>query len=81
MSRLHQIVSVLDDGTAVAADLDGSSHKLSLLAYEGDPPAAGDWVTAHSGYALGPADRAEAEEVLAQFRDARAAQASNSSPD
>jgi hydrogenase maturation factor len=68
MSRLHRIVSVADDGTVVAADIDGSTHQLSLLAYEGDPVQPGDWVVAHSGYALGPADRAEAESVLAQWR-------------
>ncbi|MFZ0059072.1 MAG: HypC/HybG/HupF family hydrogenase formation chaperone [Acidimicrobiales bacterium] len=79
-SRLHRIVSVADDGTVDAADIDGSTHKLSLLAYEGDPPQAGDWVVAHSGYALGPADRAEAEAVVAEYRAAAAAQHSSSSP-
>jgi len=78
-SRLHRIVSVAGDGTVDAADIDGSTHKLALLAYEGDPPQAGDWVVAHSGYALGPADRAEAEAILAEYR-AGTGKDSNSSP-
>jgi len=68
MSRLHRVVSTADDATVIAADIDGSTHRLSLLAYEGDPPRPGDWVVAHSGYALDPADRAEAEAVLAEYR-------------
>jgi hydrogenase maturation factor len=77
MSRLHRIVSVADDATVVAADIDGSTHQLSLLAYEGEPLRPGDWVVAHSGYALGPADSAEAEAILAEYR---AGKDSNSSP-
>ncbi len=69
MSRLHRVVSIGRRRTrSIAADIDGSTHRLSLLAYEGDPPQPGDWVVAHSGYALGPADRAEAEAVLAEYR-------------
>ncbi len=79
MSRLHRIVSVADDATVVAADIDGSAHQLSLLAYEGEPLQPGDWVVAHSGYALGPADRAEAEAILAEYR-AGTGKDSNSSP-
>ena len=80
MSRLHRIVTVSDDGSVVAADIDGSTHKLSLLAYEGDAPRPGDWVVAHSGYALAPADRAEVEATLAEYRGGPAAQDPNSSP-
>jgi hydrogenase expression/formation protein HypC len=80
MSRFHRVVSLSDDGGIVAADIDGTSHKLSLLAYEGDPPTPGDWVVAHSGYALGPVDRAEAEVVLAEFRAGQAAHDPNASP-
>ena len=68
MSRLHRIVSVADDATVVAADIGGSTPQMSLLAYEGEPLQPGNWVVAHSGYALGPADRAEAEAVLAEYR-------------
>jgi hydrogenase maturation factor len=68
VSRLHRVVALADDHAVEAEDIDGASHRLSLLAYEGDAPRPGDWVVAHSGYALGPADRDEAEAVLAEFR-------------
>jgi len=80
MSRLHRVVSVTDARAVFAADIDGSEHALSLLAYDGEAPQPGDWVVAHSGYALGPADRAEAEAVLAEYRTASAAIDEKSSP-
>lgn len=55
MSRLHLVTSRPRAGQVRAVDLDGRSHAVSLLAFDGEPPQPGDWVVVHSGFALGPA--------------------------
>lgn len=62
MSRLHLVGAEPADGRVTVQDLDGASHTVSLLAYDGPPLHAGDWVVAHSGFAL---SRADAEDVAA----------------
>jgi len=49
-------------------DLEGREQTVSLLAYDGPPPKVGDWLVAHSGFALAPADAQEAEAVLSELR-------------
>ncbi|HET9732373.1 MAG TPA: hypothetical protein VFP54_06810 [Acidimicrobiales bacterium] len=70
-SRLYRVTGLDQAGSAWADDLFGARHRLSLLAYDGPAPAVGDWIVAHSGYALGPADAHEAEEVAAEASAAR----------
>jgi hydrogenase maturation factor len=66
VSRLHQVLAAgPPGGHSVMSDLDGREHHVSLLAYEGPPLEAGDWVTVHSGYALALVAREEAEAVRA----------------
>ena len=69
MSRLHRVVEV--DGTrADVEDMDGTVHRVSLLALDGPPPAVGEWLVVHSGYAVDRVDTAEAEAVAEELRQA-----------
>jgi hydrogenase maturation factor len=68
VSRLHRVVTAPDSGWIEVDDADGVRRRVSLLAYEGPPPAPGQWVVVHSGYALGPVDPAEADAVMAELR-------------
>jgi hydrogenase expression/formation protein HypC len=71
MSRLHQVVSDADDGCVDVVDIDGSRHRVSLLALDGPAPARGDWLVVHSGYAIDRVERAEAEAVAADLQLAK----------
>jgi len=65
------VTSVDGPATVVAEDLDGASRRVSLLAL--DPPGPvepGEWLVVHSGYAVGRADRAEAEAAAALVKAA-----------
>ena len=67
MSRLYRVVRTRAGETEVE-DLAGEAHRVSLLALDGSPPAPGDWLVVHSGYAIGRADRNQAEAVAREFR-------------
>ncbi|MGA2519630.1 MAG: HypC/HybG/HupF family hydrogenase formation chaperone [Acidimicrobiales bacterium] len=71
VSRLHLVVDPPAGAEVTVQDIDGSRHRVSLLAYEGDPPAVGDWLVVHSGYALEQVDTEEAERVAAELSAAR----------
>ncbi len=62
MSRLHRVVGG-DGSWADVKSMDGSVQRVSLLALDGPPPAAGEWLVVHSGYAIDRVDAAEAEAV------------------
>jgi len=66
MSRLHRVVAE-DDGTVEVEDMDGTVHRVSLLALDGPPPAIGDWLVVHSGYAIDRVPAGEAEAVAADL--------------
>jgi len=71
-SRFHKVLSVDGPDAAVVEDLDGTTHRLSLLAL--DPPGEvqpGEWLVGHSGYAIARADPAEAEAAAALLRRVR----------
>lgn len=65
-SRLHEVMRNTEAGTVVVRDLDGVEHAVSLLAFDGDEPTAGDWLVVHSGFAL---SRAEPDEVAATLAE------------
>jgi len=66
MSRLHRVVGC--DGTSAdVEDMDGTLHRVSLLALDGPPPEVGEWLVAHSGYAIDRVPTAEAEAVEAEL--------------
>jgi hydrogenase maturation factor len=69
VSRLHRVVT---EGRASVdvEDIDGTVHRVSLLALDGPPPAVGDWLVVHSGYAIDRVESAEAEAVAAELRRA-----------
>jgi len=73
VSRLHQVVGTPIQGAVDVADIDGVVHRVSLLALDGPEPARGDWLVVHSGYAIDRVDRAEAEAVAAELREAKVA--------
>jgi hydrogenase assembly chaperone HypC/HupF len=67
MSRLHRVVEV-DETWADVEDMDGTVHRVSLLALDGPPPKTGEWLVVHSGYAIDRVDTAEAEAVAEELR-------------
>jgi hydrogenase maturation factor len=67
-SRLHRVVASDGPGAVLVEDVDGSRHRVSLLALDPPEPEPGDWLVVHSGYAIGRADAAEAESVVAELR-------------
>ena len=68
LSRLQRVVGTAGPDAVWAEDADGRRHRLCLLAFDGDAPRPGDWLVAHSGYALGPADAAGAAAAVAELR-------------
>ena len=68
LSRIHRVIGAVEDGRVTVLDLDGHERSVSLLAYEGRPPKPGDWLVAHSGYALSPVEPEEAEAALSELR-------------
>jgi hydrogenase expression/formation protein HypC len=69
VSRLHRVVAE-GDGAVDVEDVDGTVHRVSLLALDGPPPVTGDWLVVHSGYAIDRVDATEAEAVAAELRRA-----------
>jgi hydrogenase maturation factor len=49
-------------------DLDGTVHRVSLLALDGPSPTPGEWLVVHSGYALDRVDTTEAEAVASELQ-------------
>jgi hydrogenase expression/formation protein HypC len=68
VSRLHRVVEVVDVGAVDVEDIQGDRHRASLLAFDGPPPAPGQWVVVHSGYVLERVDDAEAEGIALELR-------------
>jgi len=67
MSRLHRVVGC--NGTRADVEgMDGTVQRVSLLALDGPPPAAGEWLVVHTGYAIDRVDTAEAEAVEEELR-------------
>ena len=71
VSRLHRVLRSVDDGAVEVEDVNGTVHHVSLLALDGPPPAPGEWLVVHSGYALDRVDADEAEAVAAELRTTR----------
>ena len=68
VSRLHRVVGSAGPGALEVQGMDGSVHRVSLLALEGPEPRPGDWLVVHSGYAVDRVDRHEAEAVASSLR-------------
>ncbi len=68
MSRLHRVVRSADPGAVDVEDVNGTVHRVSLLALDGPAPAAGEWLVVHSGYAIDRVDSADAEAVATELR-------------
>ena len=68
MSRLHRVVRSPGPGTVDVEDVNGTVHRVSLLALDGPAPAAGEWLVVHSGYAIDRVDSADAEAVATELR-------------
>jgi len=67
VSRLHRVVAA-GGSTVDVEDIDGTVHRVSLLALDGPPPVRGDWLVVHSGYAIDRVDSEEAEAVATELR-------------
>ena len=68
MSRLHRVVCSAGAGTVDVEDVNGTVHRVSLLALDGPAPATGEWLVVHSGYAIDRVDSADAEAVATELR-------------
>lgn len=71
MSRLHQVIDDPEGAEVMVQDVDGSRHRVSLLAFDGDAPSRGDWLVVHSGYALEQVDADEAARIATEVARAR----------
>lgn len=71
LSQLYQVIAVADRARVHAKDAYGRESFVSLLAYDGPPPAVGTWLLVHSGYALAPLPEEEAATVRAAVEVAR----------
>jgi len=56
-------------------DVQGVVRDINIALLEDSPPAAGDWVMIHLGFALEPMTEAESEDALGLLRDEAMAQA------
>lgn len=71
MSRYHLVVEFESLDRLLVRDLHGNCHVASLLAWEGERPQVGDYVVAHSGFALGLADPDEVAEARRELDSVR----------
>ena len=67
-SRLHKVLRSEEPGVVDVEDVDGTVHRVSLLALEGPTPVVGEWLVVHSGYAIDRVDGDAAEVVAEEIR-------------
>jgi hydrogenase maturation factor len=67
ISRLHRVLGLVSPGVVEVEDIQGGRRRVSLLALDGAPPEAGEWLVVHSGYAIDRVDANEAEAVAAEL--------------
>ncbi|GIU85921.1 MAG: hypothetical protein KatS3mg009_0436 [Acidimicrobiia bacterium] len=72
-SQVGRVLEVRDRAEAVV-EVDGAPRLVSTVALvlEGTPPAPGDWLLIHTGFAIEVLDAAEAGELAALGRALRA---------
>lgn len=70
-SRLHKVLRCGEPGVVDVEDMDGTVHRVSLLALEGPTPVVGEWLVVHSGYAIDRVDADAAEVVAEEIRRSR----------
>jgi len=68
MSRLHRVLRGSGPGAVDVESVDGTVHRVSLLALDGPDPMPGEWLVVHSGYAIDRVDDADAEAVASELR-------------
>jgi len=68
MSRLHRVLRDAGPGAVEVEDVNGTVHRVSLLALDGPAPLTGEWLVVHSGYAIDRVDADEAEAVATELR-------------
>jgi hydrogenase maturation factor len=71
-STLHEVLEVLDGGRVLGRDLEGVTHQVSLLAFDGETPAIGTWLVVHSGYAIDRVEEHDAQLALEELQRANA---------
>lgn len=79
MSRLHRVLRSAGPGAVVVEDVNGTVHRVSLLALDGPAPSAGEWLVVHSGYAIDRVDATDAEAVATELRLSAASTARSAS--
>ena len=68
MSRLHRVLRSAGPGAVDVEDVDGTVHRVSLLALDGPAPAAGRVARRPQRVRHRPGRRAEAEAVATELR-------------
>jgi len=68
MSRLHRVLREAGPGAVEVESVDGTVHRVSLLALDGPDPTPGEWLVVHSGYAIDRVDAVDAEAVASELR-------------
>ena len=70
-----QVVALSNDRPDVArVDVQGVVRDINIALLQDSPPAAGDWVMIHLGFALEPMTEAEAMDAMGLLRDEAMAQ-------
>ncbi len=62
--RVVELVEGYGDQLALV-DVTGAQRRINIGMLEEGPPAAGDWVLIHMGFAIERVDQARAEEAMA----------------
>jgi len=62
------VLGTVSPGVVEVEDVQGGRRRVSLLALDGPPPAPGEWLVVHSGYAIDRVDATEAEAVAAELQ-------------
>ena len=68
VSRLHRVLELVSAGVVEVEDVQGGRRRVLLLALDGAPPATGEWLVVHSGYAIDRVDADEAEAIAAELQ-------------
>jgi hydrogenase maturation factor len=70
VSRFYKVLHRDGPHWVVVEDVERTWSRASLLAFDGDDLAEGDWVSVHSGYVIERVDRVAAARVVEEIRQA-----------
>jgi hydrogenase maturation factor len=68
VSRFYKVLRHDGPNWVVVEDLERAVSRASLIAYDGDDLAEGNWVSVHSGYVIDRVDGFAAASVVEEIR-------------